>query len=81
MNLIASYKHNGQNQRQLVTVGTMTYRRIVALVDNGKVIPLKKPLWQEQIFTGEFHNVISPTQLEDLESLYQEDVKDKFNFV
>ena len=78
MNLIASYRHNGQNQRQLVKCGNVTYRRIVALVDNNKLIQLDKPIWQEQIHTGEFHNIIQPMRLMDLEDVYQKDIKEKF---
>jgi hypothetical protein len=56
----------------------VTYRRIVALVDNNKVIPLDKPLWQEQIHNGDFHNVLQPMQLLDLEDTYQKDISEKY---
>lgn len=72
LNIIASYKSNGKPQRQLITINKLSYRRIVATFDSQKrdFIP-HAPIWQEQIHTGEFHNVISPVKSDELEAEYQ----------
>lgn len=61
MKLIATYKHNGKPNRVLVTYKNQTFRRIEMFTD-GTIPP--SPVWQEQIHTGEFHNVINSSELE-----------------
>lgn len=66
MNIIASFNVNGEPQRKLLTHNGRTYRRIVAWV-NGKgqiTERINVPVWQEQIHTGEFHNVMNSNDLE-----------------
>lgn len=60
-------------KRQLVSIGRQLYRRLglrnCATWENGAA-----PIWQEQIHTGEFHNIITSrcglTSPEALEALY-----------
>ncbi len=57
MKLIANYKLDGKPQRQLFSEGNQLYRRIVMLTDRTV---LEKPIWQEQIHNGDWHNIIGP---------------------
>lgn len=60
MNIIASYKKSGQFVRHLVSEGGRLYRRIVA-----------GAIWQEQIHTGDFHNIFGQ-QAEKLEAQFSQ---------
>lgn len=72
LKVIASYKNNGKPQRQLIRIGDRGYRRIEATFDVKKRGFISHPpIWQEQIHTGEFHNIVSKDICEDLESQYQ----------
>lgn len=66
MNIISSFKVNGEPQRKLLTHNGRTYRRIVAWVNSkGQITDrLNSPVWQEQIHTGDFHNVMDCNELE-----------------
>jgi hypothetical protein len=70
MKIIASFKHDGKPQRQLLTLNGRTYRRIVCTA------PV--PVWQERIFNGDWHNAVSEEK--NLESIYQAEIpaEDKF---
>lgn len=50
---------NDGKTRHLVTRGHQLFRRLVG------------GFWQEQIHTGEFHNVISPDRVNELEAEFQ----------
>ena len=73
MNLIARFKKQGVLQRELLKDDTVTYRRVNATVyQNGEIDKiLDKPLWMEQIHTGDFHIIVDTNRTNDLETKYQ----------
>ncbi len=72
MKILATFKKAGRLQRELISFNGRTYRRISALVEKNELVSLAAPIWQEQIHTGEFHNLVS--RGENLEQEYSKNL-------